>query len=90
MTPVERKQCIIDRLTQGLSPEFLEVTDDSHLHHGHPGARDGASHFSLTIVCQQFESIPLIQRHRLIYGLLADLIPHEIHALKIQANTPPS
>ena len=88
MSPLERKQCIIDRLTQALSPQFLEVTDDSHLHLGHPGARDGASHFSLTICCQQFEGMPLIERHRLVYHVLADLIPHEIHALKMRANTP--
>lgn len=86
MTPEERKQCIIERL-QALSPLTLDVTDDSHLHQGHPGARSGASHFSVNITSLQFDGLSLIEKHRLIYSLLGDLIPQEIHALKIKAQS---
>lgn len=86
MTPEARKKTIIDRLEKALSPTSLIVTDDSHLHKGHPGAQSGASHFSLDITSTAFEGHSLIERHRKIYDLLGDLIPHEIHALKIKAS----
>lgn len=88
MTPAERKTCIEERLTQALSPLFLEVIDESHQHIGHAGAKSGASHFAVVIIAKQFEGLSLIQRHQMIYALLKDLIPQEIHALKIQAKVP--
>lgn len=85
MTPEERQQCIQNRLTAELAPTQLEITDDSHQHVGHPGAQSGASHFTVCIKSPKFEGLSLVARHRLIYDILGDLIPHEIHALKIQA-----
>lgn len=71
-----------------LAPLHLEVLDESHLHIGHEGAKTGASHFSVVIVSAKFATLPLIKRHQLIYQQLGDLIPKEIHALKIKAKTP--
>jgi BolA protein len=70
-----------------LRPERLDVRDDSHLHAGHAGAREGR-HFSVTIVGTCFEGLTLVARHRLIYDALSELMPKGIHALAIDAKTP--
>lgn len=79
----ERTQLIIERL-QPLSPTYLDVIDESHLHAGHAGAAGGASHFRLIIDSEQFEGISTLAKHRLINQQLKDLIPHPIHALAIE------
>lgn len=83
-----RAKLIKERLQASLAPQTLELIDESHYHVGHEGAKGGASHFALTIVSSQFEGLSLIKRHQLIYEALNDLIPTEIHALKIKAQTP--
>jgi BolA protein len=71
-----------------LSPESIEVYDDSHEHAGHAGARDGGGHYQLVIVSKQFHGKPAVVRHRLVYQALSDLMPARIHALAIRAYTP--
>ena len=46
------------------------------------------SHFKVVIVSDQFEGLPLIQRHRLVNSVLEDELKNDIHALSIQAKTP--
>ncbi len=75
-------------LQAGLEPEHLELTDDSHLHAGHAGARDGRGHFRVYIVSRQFATMRPLQRHQLIYRTLGDLMHTDIHALSISACTP--
>lgn len=82
-TPEERADIIRSRLKAAFLPSELVVTDDSHLHVGHAGAKNGASHFSVKIKSTQFNGLSLIAQHRLIYQTLQNLIPEEIHALKI-------
>ena len=88
MSPSERIRCMQERLTLKLLPLQLDISDDSHLHAGHAGARGGAGHFSVHIVAQAFADKPLIERHRMIYDLLQDMMHSEIHALSIQARSP--
>jgi BolA protein len=83
----QRPALIRERLTAALAPTLLEVIDDSHKHAGHASA-GGAGHFRVNIVADAFEGKNLVQRHQLVYGAVADLIPEHIHALSIQANTP--
>jgi BolA family transcriptional regulator, general stress-responsive regulator len=84
----ERMQQMSERLTARLEPLQLEITDDSHLHVGHAGARGGAGHFTVHIVSEAFADKTLIERHRMIYDLLQDMMHTEIHALSIQARSP--
>jgi len=84
MTPDERKAFIEKQLTETFSPKMLEVIDESHKHIGHAGNQTGASHFALTIEADVFKGKRLIESHRMIYALFADLIPQEIHALRIK------
>ena len=71
-----------------LSPLRLEIDDESHLHAGHAGARDGGGHFRVTIVAEGFRGLPTMRRHRLVYDALAPLMKREIHALSILAKAP--
>ncbi|CAG1018744.1 DNA-binding transcriptional regulator BolA [Burkholderiaceae bacterium] len=74
-------------LRSALSPAELAVQDDSHLHAGHAGAREGR-HFSVRIVSERFNGLSRLARHRLVYDSLAQLIPRGIHALAIEARAP--
>ena len=69
---------------QVLSPTELEIQDDSALHAGHKG-NGGGGHYNLKIVSAEFNGKSQVARHRVIYQLMDDLIPHQIHALSIHA-----
>ena len=69
---------------QVLSPSQLEIQDDSALHAGHKG-NGGGGHFNLKIVSAEFNGKSQVARHRVIYQLMDDLIPGQIHALSIHA-----
>jgi BolA family transcriptional regulator, general stress-responsive regulator len=75
-------------LTQALAVEAIDVIDDSHLHAGHAGARDGRGHYRVRIVAKDFEGLRLVQRHQLVYRSLGDMMQTDIHALSITALTP--
>ena len=83
-----RLKTIEERLTAEFSPSHLQVKDQSHLHAGHAGARDGQGHFEVTIVADAFEGQGRLERHRLIYEALGTLMQTDIHALKINAFAP--
>jgi BolA protein len=70
-----------------LAPTALAISDDSHLHAGHAGAREGR-HFSVRITSTRFAGLSRVARHRLVYDALHPLIPQGIHALAIQAHAP--
>ncbi len=77
---------IVERL-QDLQASSLEIRDESERHRGHSGS-GGGGHYSMTIVSERFSGQSLTARHRLVYGMLSDLMKSEIHALAIQAYTP--
>lgn len=72
----------IKQRLQALEPEQLDIIDDSAMHAGHKG-NNGGGHFTLHITSSQFCGKSLIMRHRLVYQLLNDLMPHKIHALSL-------
>lgn len=84
MTTEERMKIISERLTIQLSPQHLNVIDDSAKHIGHVGSEDGAGHYTVEISATAFASLSRLTIHRLIYDALSDLIPKEIHALQIK------
>jgi BolA protein len=63
------------------------VQDDSHLHAGHAGAREGR-HFTVRITSSAFDGLSRVARHRLVYDAARPLIAEGIHALAIEARTP--
>lgn len=81
----------LDRLThrlQTLEPTRLEVEDHSHRHAGHAGAADGRGHFLVLVVSKRFANLNQVQRHRLVYEAVGDLMATDIHALSIHALAP--
>jgi len=87
-TPLGPVASSIDhRLRQALAPTALEVQDDSHLHAGHAGAREGG-HFTVRIRSARFAGLARLARHRLVYDSLGALAPLGVHALAIDARAP--
>jgi BolA protein len=77
------------KLTERLAPSRLEITDDSHRHAGHAGARpEGETHFSVTIVSAAFSGLGRVARQRLVYEILADEMAHRVHALALTTLAP--
>ncbi len=84
----DRSAMIRTRLVEALNPEMLEIIDESAKHAGHAGAASGGGHFIVQIVSTAFEGKNLIQRHRMVYDAVDDIMHTEIHALSIQAKAP--
>ena len=88
MNPKVRKAEITKRLTEAFEPETLGVEDESHLHAGHEGAKGGLSHFRVLIISDEFADKTLIERHRMVYRVLDEMMRLDIHALAIDAWAP--
>ncbi len=85
--PVARE--IIIRLQEALAPTLLRLNDDSEQHRGHGGYNPaGESHFSLTIESAAFSGKSRVERQRMVYSALGDLMKERVHALAIRANAP--
>jgi len=84
----ERRERLARRLEESLRPDLLEVIDDSHRHAGHAGAADGRGHFTVLIVSRRFAGLRTLQRHKLVYEVVGDMMITDIHALSIQALAP--
>lgn len=84
----DRRAQIRARLEQALAPVRLDIEDESHLHAGHAGSREGKGHFNVHIVSDRFAGQTPIARHRMIYAALAELMQTDIHALSIDAQAP--
>ncbi len=75
-------------LEQAFTAARVSVQDDSARHAGHAGARTGAGHFLVRVESQEFTGRSRLERHRLVYDALAEMLPREIHALNIEAVSP--
>ena len=74
-------------LRAALAPSALEVDDDSHLHAGHAGAREGR-HYTVRLTSARFSGLSRVARHRLVYDSLGSLADQGVHALAIVARAP--
>jgi BolA protein len=84
MNPADRIERLRDCLA-ALEPTELDLRDDSALHAGHAGAREGG-HFHVRIVSRKFAGLAPLARHRLVYAAVAGLMGRDIHALSIDAH----
>ena len=80
---IEKK--IKKKISEKINIIKLDLTDESYKHAGH--AQSTGSHFKIYIVSDDFIGISLIERHRMIYSALKDMLKQEIHALSINAKT---
>ncbi|MGB8518175.1 MAG: BolA family protein [Gallionella sp.] len=83
---MDRITCIKEKLA-ALHPVELQVIDESHKHAGHAGARSGGGHYLLQITSDEFSGKSKMDRHRMIYSALAEMMQQDIHALTIVAKT---
>jgi len=80
---------MLARLNSALSPTRIELTDDSEQHRGHGGYNSaGESHFTLTIESAAFAGKNRVQRQRMVYAALGELMRERVHALSIRASAP--
>lgn len=84
----DRVQTIEKMLQEAFSPSHLLVKDQSHLHEGHAGAKEGKGHFDVALVSEKFDGLNRIARHRLVYDALGEFMETDIHALRINAISP--
>lgn len=78
------QQTIENKIHAALSPSVLEIENESH-RHGGPATE---SHFKLTVVSDQFDSLNRVQRHQRVYAVLADELQGEVHALALHLHSP--
>ena len=83
----EKRIKLIQDGLQSLNPIKIDIVDEGHLHVGHAGAKSGG-HFKLYIVSNHFKGQSMIDRHKLIYKSLDNLMNTEVHALSIKAISP--
>ncbi|MEL6791224.1 MAG: BolA family protein [Pseudomonadota bacterium] len=82
-------QILHTKLYDALSPQVLEVRDESHLHAGHAGARPGGqSHFRLLIVAGVFDRQSRVARQRMVNDILREELREQVHALAMKTLTP--
>jgi BolA protein len=77
------------KIEAGLTPDALEVINESHLHAGHQGSPgSGESHFRLKVIATAFAGKSRLERHRMVNDLLADELAGPVHALAVRASAP--
>jgi BolA protein len=88
VNPAATRSTLESRLRQGLAPVHCDIVDESAAHAGHAGAASGGGHFRVLVVSAAFEGQGRVERHRLVYDLLRDLMPGAIHALALRTLAP--
>ena len=77
------------KLKAALTPIVLEIKDDSARHLGHAGHDPrGETHFSMYIVSNGFDGLSTLERHRLVYKIVADEMKERVHALSLKTSSP--
>jgi BolA protein len=80
---------MLRRLNSALNPTSIDLIDDSEQHRGHGGYNpEGESHFTLRIESPAFVCKNRVERQRMIYAALGDLMQARVHALSIRATAP--
>jgi len=81
---VQVQRAIESKLAENLSPEHLEVVNESHMHSVPPGSE---SHFKVIVVSPQFDGLNRVKRHMAVNAILADELAGPIHALSMETYT---
>lgn len=72
-----------EKLRTDINVSELQIANESHMHSG--PATD--SHFKLVLVSDDFTGKRLVQRHQMIYKILAQELQNPIHALAMHLYT---
>lgn len=83
------RETIEAKLTAALHPSEIDIADESHLHAGHSGWREGGeTHFRVRVVSEAFAGKSRVERHRMINTLLAEELAGGVHALALKTLAP--
>lgn len=75
----------IEQKLQALAPQWLQVENESHMHHV---PANSETHFRVIMVSQAFEGQRLIDRQRHVHMLLQEELATSVHALGLRLFTP--
>ena len=78
---------IEQKLGEQLDLHHIEIKDFTGRHLNHK-QHDGGFHLEAIIVSDSFINKTLINRHKIIYAALGELLKHEIHAFSMKTLTP--
>ena len=67
-----------------MSPLYLEVVNESFMH---AVPKDSETHFKVVVVSDEFEGLRLVNRHKMIYGVLSEQLAGPVHALALHTFT---
>ncbi|XP_046993730.1 bolA-like protein DDB_G0274169 [Schistocerca americana] len=81
--PIETS--IRQKLSENLQPHHIQIINESYMHNVPRGSE---THFKVVVVSEKFETLPLINRHRIVNEILKDELKNGVHALSIVAKTP--
>ncbi len=90
MTTMSKGETLAAKLRDMLTPQHLEVINESHMHSVPAGSE---THFKVVVVSDAFEGMTAVKRHQLVYGALSEELGKKpahggIHALAITSRTP--
>lgn len=75
---------IEETLRSALAPTYLQVINESHMHHVPPGSE---SHFKVVVVSEAFRGQSRVARQQAVNRLLADQLAGPVHALTMRTMT---
>lgn len=79
------QQIITSKVTTALSPTHLEVINESHMHSVPVNSQ---THFKVVVVSEAFLGKRPVQRHQMVYGILAEELQNGVHALALHTYSP--
>ncbi len=87
--PPSRKARLEAVLIRAFNPTRLEIEDDSSRHAGHAGAHDGGeTHYTVTIISDNFTGLSRVERSRMVHDVLAQEFSTGLHALSMILRSP--
>lgn len=82
-------ETIRTKLEAAFAPAKLDVRDESEMHRGHAGHREGGeTHFRVAIVSAAFDGLTRVERHRRVHAVLDAELKDRVHALALTLLTP--
>lgn len=78
------QQTIESKVVAAFSPQHIEVINESHMH---SVPVNSETHFKLVLVSDEFVGKRQVQRHQMVYGVLAEQLKTGVHALALHTYT---
>lgn len=77
-------ETIIAKIQNQFEPVYIDVKNESHKH---SVPADSETHFKVTLVSRQFDSLSKVKQHQLIYKTLEEELAGTVHALALHLYT---